>query len=380
MKQIFPKEIIDNSFEVHHAMHSKRCNLIYLIVTIALFGTICSLFFINITIYNTSRGIIKSDKEHMSIQSLQSGKVVFQKLKNNTYVNKGDTILILSNVSLSTKEDNAKKQLVELKGFINDLKSLLHNHNRRLQTSKFQQEQLVYNEKCRELRIRYENAKMDYNRDKKLYDKNVIAKVEMDNSKLKYQVAKSDKEQLNKQQMMNWQGQLVEYKKQVRDLEGMLSQFTENKGFAVIKAPVAGYLLNVKGVSEGSFISSGMQLATLSPESDLVVECYLSPSDIGLLKNGNDANFQIDAFNYNQWGVATGRVFSIANDVQIQNNVPVFKVRCKLNEKSLALKSGFQGNLKKGMTLTARFELAQRTLFQLLYDKIDDWINPNTMN
>jgi HlyD family secretion protein len=28
------------------------------------------------------------------------------------------------------------------------------------------------------------------------------------------------------------------------------------------------------------------------------------------------------------------------------------------------------------MSLTARFNVTERTLFQLLYDKVDDWLNP----
>ncbi len=379
MKQIFPKDIIEDSFEVHHAMHSKKSLAIYLIITIALLVGICSLFFIRVTIYNTSRGIIKSDREHMVLQSLQSGKILFQNLKNNTYVNKGDTILIVSDVSLSTRENNTEKQIAELENFVRDLEILLYRKKGNLKTSKYLQEKLYHKEKYRELNVRYENAKIEYDRDKKLFIKNVIAKVDFDNSKLKYQIAESNKKQLYKQQIMTWQNQLVTLQEQIRDLKSVLSKIEEDRGFTVITAPISGYLLNVKGVSKGSFVEKGMQLATLSPESNLLIECYLSPSDIGLLENGNKAKFQIDAFNYNQWGLATGKIISIANDVQMQNNTPVFKVQCSLNQKALTLKNGFQGNLKKGMTLTARFELAQRTLFELLYDKIDDWVNPNTM-
>lgn len=41
-------------------------------------------------------------------------------------------------------------------------------------------------------------------------------------------------------------------------------------------------------------------------------------------------------------------------------------------------KNGYKGYLKKGMTLQARFIITERTLWQLLYDKVDDWINPAT--
>ncbi|MEP4946741.1 MAG: secretion protein HlyD, partial [Flavobacteriaceae bacterium] len=82
----------------------------------------------------------------------------------------------------------------------------------------------------------------------------------------------------------------------------------------------------------------------------------------------------------NQWGLVKGEILEIGNDIEIVDNNPVFKVLCKINIKHLQLNNGFKGHLKKGMTLNARFELAERTLFNLLYDKVDDWMNPGTNN
>jgi len=32
--------------------------------------------------------------------------------------------------------------------------------------------------------------------------------------------------------------------------------------------------------------------------------------------------------------------------------------------------------LKKGMSVSARFRITRRSLFDLLYQKMDDWVNP----
>jgi HlyD family secretion protein len=77
-------------------------------------------------------------------------------------------------------------------------------------------------------------------------------------------------------------------------------------------------------------------------------------------------------------GFATGKIPTIVNDVQMINNTPMFKVFCTLNQDFLQLKSGFKGQLKKGMLVNARFEITERTLFDLLYDKMDDWVNPSS--
>lgn len=58
--------------------------------------------------------------------------------------------------------------------------------------------------------------------------------------------------------------------------------------------------------------------------------------------------------------------------------MPVFKVQCSLDQQYLQLKNGFKGYFKKGMTANVRFKLIKRSLFDLLYDKMDDWLNPST--
>ena len=123
-------------------------------------------------------------------------------------------------------------------------------------------------------------------------------------------------------------------------------------------------------------VQAGQQIAELSPKGKLVVECYIAPSDIGYLQHKTPVKFSVDAFNYNQWGVANGSVINITDDIELMDGKPVFKLRCSINTHALKLKNGVEGRLKKGMTLTAQFVLTQRSLFDLLYDKVDDWLNP----
>ena len=89
-----------------------------------------------------------------------------------------------------------------------------------------------------------------------------------------------------------------------------------------------------------------------------------------------EVSFRFDAFNYREWGMIRGKVTGISNDIVTMNNQPVFKVRCELQKCLLTLKNGYQGKIKKGMTITGQFYLTQRTLAQLLFDKVDNWMNP----
>jgi membrane fusion protein, peptide pheromone/bacteriocin exporter len=377
-KEIFPKEIIESTIEVHRFKHTNKSKVIYSFILFALIFALVSLPYINITIYNTSQGFIRSDKERILLGSSNSGKVIFHQLKNNLQVNKGDTLLLINNLVITQKISTTESLLTETKSFVEDLK-LLSNQKKnanKLRSLKYKQEYNFYQQKLSELNTRFQKIKEDYNRNQKLFDKGVIAKVELNNSKLEYDLSLNAIYQYKKQQYSSWQAELVNHQNQLKELENNQVQLEETNNLSIIKAPVSGTLLNVKGIEKGSFIQNGIQLAEISPLSELIVECYINPIDIGLLKKESKVNFQISAFNYNQWGVVNGKIIEIGNDVEMINNTPMFKVLCSLDQNFLQLKNGFKGQLKKGMFVNARFELTERTLFDLLYDKMDDWLNP----
>lgn len=378
-KQIFPKEIIENTLEVHQFKHTNKSKIIYSIILLTLISTLISLPFINVTIYNTSQGLIRSDKERILLESSNSGKVIFHQLKNNLQIKKGDTLLLINNLVITHQINTTTSLINETKSFVEDLKLLSSQKSiaNKLQTLKYKQEFNFYQQKLNELNTRFQKIKEDYNRSQKLFDKGVIAKVELNNSKLEYDLSLNAIHQYKKQQYSSWQAELVNQQNQLKELENNQVQLEETNNLSVIKAPVSGTLLNVKGIEKGSFIQNGIQLAEISPKSDLIVECYINPIDIGLLKKENNVNFQVSAFNYNQWGLANGKIEEIGNDVQMINNTPMFKVLCSLDQNFLQLKNGFKGQLKKGMVVNARFEIIERSLFDLLYDKVDDWLNPS---
>ena len=42
----------------------------------------------------------------------------------------------------------------------------------------------------------------------------------------------------------------------------------------------------------------------------------------------------------------------------------------------LVLRNGYSAEMRKGMSLTARIIIARRSLFNLLFDKMNKWVNP----
>lgn len=382
MKQIFPKEIIENTIEVHRFKHGVKSQIIYGILLLSILGAGISLQFIYIDIYSTSRGIVKSEKERNQIAAIYSGKIIKLFIKENKYVQQGDTLLVIDNPVGEEKLHLAFNQFTETKTFIHDLaylsnvKTILPDS---LQSFLYQKKYLQYAQKLRELKTRYNKTKKDFARQHKLYKKGVIAKVDYENSKYNLDLALNALNYFRQQQRNQWQSELTQQNTKKEELKSTISQYKSEQKNYTITASVNGTIQNVKGIEIGNFITPSTPIAEISPDTNLIAECYVSPSDIGLLKTNSKVKLQIDAFNYNQWGMAAGRVIRINKDITMINNAPLFKVICSLNQKELHLKNGFIGKLKKGMTLNARFFIINRSAFDLLYDDMNDWFNPSNI-
>ena len=94
------------------------------------------------------------------------------------------------------------------------------------------------------------------------------------------------------------------------------------------------------------------------------------------MRRGTPARLMIDALNYRDWGVVDATVIDVADDASLSAERPVFRVRCRLSRRELRLRGGHRIGLGKGMTFHARFVIAERSLLQLLFDDVDDWLNP----
>lgn len=88
----------------------------------------------------------------------------------------------------------------------------------------------------------------------------------------------------------------------------------EQKNYVVI-AQSSGRLVNFIGIQKGSFLSQGQTLGEISPEQNLTIECSVSPKDIGFIHRGQKVKFQVDTFNYNQWGLLEGEVLDIDQNI-----------------------------------------------------------------
>jgi len=376
MKNIFPKEIITYCAESHFVKFNSTAKSIYLLILIMVLLGIAVLPIVHVSITQQGRGVVRSFQENNNVISAIYGQVQENRLFENLVVNSGDTLVILNTQKIQQQLQtlNAKQELNKL--YSKDLAVLINSNQNALTTSLYKNQLAEFQQKLIELEAGIAKKKKDYIINKSLFEKQVIPRLDFEDKEYLYNQAKQNKALYQKQKRMQWQNRLAEITSENMDYNSRIRQLTKEKEMYVIKAPVNGSITHFTGIEAGNFIAPNQAIAQISPGGSMMVECYISPSEIGYIRKDMDVAFQFDAFNYNQWGLGYGRVQEISPDVFQMDNSLFFKVRCTLDKDYLKLKGGYVGHMKKGMTLTARFKVARRTLFQLLYDKVDDWLNP----
>jgi membrane fusion protein, peptide pheromone/bacteriocin exporter len=247
-----------------------------------------------------------------------------------------------------------------------------------IQTSLYLQEWQLFRQQLHEAEVIFTHAEKEYNRNKHFTKNRVISEAEFDKFQYDFDKAQTNLQGVIEGQLSNWQSLKAKYKREIKLLQEELNLLEKQKERFVIKAPVKGSIQNFKGFYEGSFVFANQPLLEISPASAQIVEVYVHPKDIGFIQPGTKTKYQVTAYNYQQWGLASGEVLEVSKDVLLVEGNPVFKVRCSLDQSFLELKNGYKGNLKKGMTLSSRFIITERSLFDLIYDTVDDWLNPYT--
>lgn len=376
---ILPKEIIENSANVFHYRNENKSKVIYSLIVLILIGTGVSLPYLKTDIYVTGTGIIRPVVERKEVISPNSGYISYSNIENNKSVLLGDTLLVINNLRVAEEITKITNEQTLSDFNRSDLNYLLFSKGvdrSKIQLPANRSSFLKYEQQLRQIDSRIERSRQILERQTLLFEQKVISEAEFENFQFDYQAIENERTQAIRDQRFLWESERKKEQMNLAEQESRLVSLRRNLTEFTLLSPISGTIFNAKGIEKGNYIAMGQQLAEISPNSDLIVEVLVSPGKVGLIRADSDIRYQIDAYNYNNWGFATGSIIAVGKDLEIVNNQPVFKIRATLNEEELSLKNGFTGELKKGLTLRARFKVTERSLFDLLYDKVDDWLNP----
>jgi membrane fusion protein, adhesin transport system len=313
------------------------------------------------------------DQRPQTINSIIAGSIEKWYVKEGDFVQKGDTILFLSEI----KDDYFDPQLLErtddqrilkeqtadsysdkVKALNNQIDALGEQKSLKLQqaTLKFKQATLkseIDSNAYLAAQSNYKIAVEQYKRMKELYDQGLKSLTDLETRDLKKQQTKAyEVEALNK-----WLGSKndmisakVDYSSVIMDYQNSLAKTNSDKSSALsdkfdaeatvsklknqyanykfrksyyyITAPQDGYVTKSIQAGIGEIIKEGEQLISLMPATyNLIVEMYVDPIDLPLVHIGNQVNIQFDgwpAIVFSGWpnasyGTFKGKVYAIDN-------------------------------------------------------------------
>lgn len=376
-------ETIANDALVYRAQISQSTRLIYLITLFTILITLISLPLIKTPISVKSTGSLQSAVEKTELIIPVSGRLTNVQLSDNKKIKQGDVLLIIDAALAKQQGVLVQTRQNQLQTFLQDIKSMMAYINRNgysypsLQTGQYRASWQQFAQELENARNTQKQADITFNRYNRLYQNNAITQAEYDRYRYELQQAESAYRMIGSKYRSQWQTEANQYRNELTQLSGQQADIAEQKKQYTLRAPINGSIQNMTGIQNGAYVFANQKIAEISPDTNITAFCYIRPADIGLIKIGQQVRFQVEAYNYNQWGLASGKVTDISDDIVIVNEQPVFKVKCNLNERYLTLKNGYKGYLRKGMNFTARFTITERSLYQLLYDQVDDWVNPN---
>ncbi len=376
---LLPSEFVKDSIEVYLYRHTTKSRLIYWITLVIVIIALLSLPFIYVDISVQEPGVIRPVTEKTEIRSNVNEYIEKIYATEGQHLKKGDTLLTFR----SSQPDNAieyqQKRLVDYQEHLSDLRDLVagmipksfHSETRK-------QEYHLFVKQKQEAETNVVKAEKDYLRNRALFEKSVIPEEEFEQYQYEKEKTAQALSSLITNRFSQWQTDLNAYTNAYEEMLSSLNQEITKKAHYTITSPIDGYLDHFRGIYPNSNIRTDALLAIISPDSILCVEAVVSPRNIGYVCIGMPVNIRVESFNYNEWGSLSGHVSEISSDffTDTSSGTPYYKVKCILDTDRLIRKNGVEGILKKGMSTSVHFIITRRSLFDLLYQHIDDWINP----
>ncbi|MEE1083534.1 MAG: HlyD family efflux transporter periplasmic adaptor subunit [Paludibacteraceae bacterium] len=369
---------IENTVSVLNARYSKNNYLIYKLLLAVVVVVGISLPIIEVDITSQSRGIVRPLSNNIHVTPIVSGRVKKANVINNQAVIKGDTLLVVEMSNINEQLQANVSVLNDIRERLADLDVLTDdNKNKcRLITSLYRGEWMEYQSRLEDLNVKSRQYERELNRAAEGLKMGLVSDFDYNRIKDEFIANELNIKSFKTQQNADWQKIKKQLEEQKINMEGDVNRIKSELTNYVVEAPISGTLVTDIQIQNNSYINAGQTVATITPEDNLIVECYVEPMDVGFIEKNQEVTLQYDAFNYNQWGVGHAIVYDIDKNVTIQEDRTFFIVRCRMKDTSLSLKNGYTVNIRKGMTLNGRFLVTKRTLWQLLFDKIDDWFNP----
>ena len=255
-----------------------------------------------------------------TIETTIAGRIQVWKIKEGQFVNKSDTIAIISEVkekyfdpqmlarlqqvitakeqSLQSKEQKAKALQRQIRALEDGMRTKMDQAKAKLEAE----------------RVRFSNFKNQYERNKKLFEAGNIPLTKFQDIEYKYQGSEADfvnaeieiervqaeyLDKINKAEsdLNNTLSEQFDTLADLAKLRNELSNMEIRSQQYFILAPQAGYVVKATQAGIGETIKEGDPICTIMPQSqDVAVEMHVKAMDVPLISRGRKVRIEFDGF------------------------------------------------------------------------------------
>jgi len=285
-----------------------------------------------------------------TIETVIAGRIQNWKVQEGQFVNKGDTIAIISEVKekyfdpqmlvrlrevIVSKENSLQSKDLKAQALKRQIKALREGMDNKMDQTKA---------KLEAERVRFANAKNQYERNKKLFEAGNIPLTKFQDIEYKYQGAEADfinaeieidraqaeyLDKINKAEsdLNNTLSEQFETQADLAKLRNELTNMEIRSQQYFILAPQSGYVVKATQAGIGETIKEGDPVCTIMPQSDdVAVEMYVKAMDVTLISKGRKVRIEFDGFpalQFSGWpSVSVGSFGGIVEVIDYVNSKP----------------------------------------------------------
>ena len=412
-KEIFRNEVLDNkkskTWEGDIALPNTFSLKIFIFALLFILTAI--LFFLVLGSYTERRtvsGYLTPVKGIVKITAPSSGTIEYINVEENQYVELNDELITIRNDVYGNEGDYD----TQIKENLNDRLTILSNQNALINRT-YDENKNIINANISDLEERLiinsaqiNNVMERISSVKNKYNKYANVAILGAISELELQVVKDEISTLNfdlygyqearsliqsqlkaealriKQLQAQEKKELNELTLQKEEVKQSLIEIDKQKTI-IVKAPVSGEITALN-IHPSQIVDKSSLLFNILPNNSVLkANLLIPPRDIGFIKIGQEVSLRYDAFPFEKYGQAKGKISSISKttispsdlleiggfSVKDNTNSTFYLVDVTIQEQSF-LVDGNRKMLNTGMTLSADIILENRKLYQWILEPL----------
>jgi len=176
----------------------------------------------------------------------------------------------------------------------------------------------------------------------------------------------------SQRQLEDLQSQIVSLKSEIAQTNNQIKSLQFQLQQRVVRAPIIGTLFQFPIQQAGAMVQPGQMIAEIAPQgTPLVLRAQMAPQQSGFLRKGMPVKIKFDAYSFQDYGVAEGRLSWVSPDSKMtqtaQGQIETFELEITL-DKPYIQTSNRRIALTPGQTATAEVIVRQRRVIDFILD------------